>query len=229
MRLDKFLSNLKYGTRKEVTNFVRRGYVTVNGEKVSKASISINPETDKVVFNDEVVFYKESILLMLHKPQGYICAHSDGLHKTIFELVNEPYDRLDLHIAGRLDVDTEGLILLTNDGNLLHDIISPKKNVYKKYYVEVESPFEHSKLLKPMTIQDGRSYDYVPNPPLVETINETSLYLSINEGKFHQVKRMIEHCGSEVTYLRRESIGNLQLGDLEKGLITEVQKKDLFE
>mgnify|MGYP000866442351 CR=1 FL=1 len=133
-------------------------------------------------FEGQEIYYKETILLMVNKPSGVISANKDGLHETVLDLIGEPYNRFDLRIAGRLDIDTEGLILLTNDGKLLHKIISPNKDVYKKYYVEVDNPFDSKKLLRPMTILDGASHEYTPLPPRVEELTETSFYLEIKEG-----------------------------------------------
>ena len=231
MRLDRFLSNLKYGSRKDVSKAIKKGYCIVNEEVNKDPSIKIDPMKDKVVFDDNEVYYNDSVLLKLHKPKGYVSANHDKLHKTIFDLISEPYSRFDLHIAGRLDIDTEGLILLTNKGSLLHNIISPNKNIFKKYLVEVEKTFDINKLLEPMELLDGKDFPYTPHPPMVEAIDEKSFFLSIKEGKFHQVKRMVEHCGSEVTYLKRVSIGDIELGDLEVRRYEEVDenKKRLFE
>jgi len=222
MRLDKFLSNLKYGTRNEIKKAIKYGLVSIEGKPNIEAKTIVNPSVDKVYFDDKLVFYKEKILLMLHKPKGYISANKDGLHKTVVDLIGEPYSRFDLNIAGRLDIDTEGLILLTNDGVLLHDLISPKKDVYKKYYVEVDKAFDSRKLLSPMKILDGASHEYVPMTPKVERISDVSFYLQIKEGKFHQVKRMCEYYGVKVEYLKRIAIGdieldpNLQLGEYKE-------------
>lgn len=224
MRIDKLLSNLKYGSRKEVTNFIKKGYLRVNDETIKNPSYKVNLDRDLIVFMDQEIYYNDSILLMLHKPSGYVCANHDALHKTVFDLISEPYSRFDLNIAGRLDIDTEGLVLLTNDGNLLHNIISPNKNVYKKYYVEVEKGFDFDLLKEPMEILDGKNIPFKPAIPIVEKISDQSFYLSIKEGKFHQVKRMVSYHNDTVTYLKRVSIGDLDLGDLKKGKYKEIEK-----
>ena len=231
MRLDRFLSNLKYGSRKDVTKWIKKGYCLVNGEIVKDPAAKIEPMEDKVIFDDNEVYFNDSVLLKLHKPKGYVSANHDKVHQTVFDLISEPYSRFDLHIAGRLDIDTEGLVLLTNKGSLLHNIISPNKNIYKKYLVEVEKTFDFDMLLDPMEILDGKDYPFTPQPPKVEKIDEKSFYLSIKEGKFHQVKRMVEYCGSEVTYLKRVSIGDIELGDLEPRRYEEATEKEkrLFE
>lgn len=217
MRLDKFLSNLKYGTRKEIQKAIKRKLVYVNNELISNAAFKIDPVEDKVVFDEEEVFYKETILIMMNKPSGYVSATKDGKEKTVLELIGDPYSRFDLSIAGRLDKDAEGLLLLTNNGKLLHNIISPNKDVYKKYFVRVESPMKKpEKLAGSYEILDGRDYAYIPKTPKVEKINEYEFYLSINEGKFHQVKRMVEHFSNKVVYLKRVQIGQIKLDETLK-------------
>lgn len=213
MRIDKLLSNLKYGTRNEIKKAMKLGLATVNGEIVKDPKTNVNPEIDKVVFMEEEIYYKETILIMLNKPKGYVCANRDGLHKTVFELIEAPYDRFDLNIAGRLDIDTEGLILLTNSGEILHNIITPHKNVYKTYLVKVDKPFDAKKLLNKISILDGKSMPYEPMTPKVEQINDFEFHLSIREGKFHQVKRMCKHFNREVLNLKRISIGEHILSD----------------
>ena len=214
MRLDRFLSNLKYGTRKEIQKAIKRKLVYVNNTLISNVAHKIDPVKDVVVFNEEEVYYKETILLMMNKPSGYISANKDGKEKIVFELINEPYSRFDLSIAGRLDKDTEGLLLLTNNGKLLHNIISPNKDVYKKYFVRVENKFKNPKKLEnEYEILDGRDYPFKPNTPYVEKINDYEFYLSIKEGKFHQVKRMVEHFSNKVVYLKRVQVGQIKLDE----------------
>ena len=230
MRLDKYLSNLKYGTRKEVTKFIKKGLVKVNTDIIKNPSFQVKEE-DNVYLDDELLYYSDSIILLLHKPKGYVSANKDNLHPTVLELIDEPYNRFDLNIAGRLDIDTEGLVLLTNNGKILHNIISPKKDVYKKYYVEVDKSFDLTKFNNPFEILDGKDNPYTPAIPKTEMISDTSFYLSIKEGKFHQVKRMCKHFGSTVTYLKRVSIGELELGDIPIGEYQELQdnkKKAMF-
>jgi len=169
MRIDKLLTNLKYGSRKEIQQAIKQKEVYVNNELVKKKDLKVNPEQDIIMFYGEEVYYKESVLLMLNKPKGYVCANHDNLHDTVFKLIGEPYTRFDLNIAGRLDIDTEGLVLLTNDGTKLHNIITPKKDVFKKYYVEVEKPFKKpEKLATIYQIKDAKDNLYTPLTPIVE-------------------------------------------------------------
>lgn len=223
MRIDKLLSNLKYGSRKDIEKIVKQKRVFVNGELCKTSKEKVDPSKDEIMIDEEVVYYEESILLMMNKPAGYVSANHDDLHPTVFEFIHEPYNRLDLNIAGRLDIDTEGLLLFTNDGQLLHEIIHPKKNVYKEYYVEVKNKFDLACLQRPMEIQDGNGAPFRPMRPIVEEIDDTHFMMKIKEGKFHQVKRMVEHCGSEVVYLKRTKVGHLSLDNLlEPGEVVEV-------
>lgn len=213
MRVDKLLSNLKYGTRNEIKKALKKGLLEIDSEIIKDAKYNVDPSKCVIKFMDEIVYYKETVFLMMNKPKNYVCANRDGLHETIFDLIQEPYNRFDLKIAGRLDIDTEGLLLLTNNGDLIHSLINPNKDVYKKYFVRVDEKFDTSKLLKNFQILDGRNQPYTPLPPKVEVINETEFYLSIKEGKFHQVKRMCNHFDREVTYLKRVAIGDYKLDE----------------
>lgn len=222
MRLDKLFVNMKYGSRKEIKQICRKKMVTVNGEVITDSSFNVDPNEDVIMFGDEEIIYKENILLMLHKPKGYVSANRDSLHETVFELLEEPYTRMNLNIAGRLDIDTEGLLLLTDNGELLHELISPNKNIYKTYLVRTNKPFNPEVLLKPFEILDGKDRPYVPKTPFVEQINQYEFYLSIKEGKFHQVKRMVKHFRTEVIYLKRVAYGDIELGDLKLGEYKEI-------
>jgi len=222
MRLDKLLGNLKYGTRKEIKQIIRNKYVLINDQLAKDPSMQVDPMKDKIVIDDQEIIYKENILLMLHKPKGYVCANSDHLHKTVFDLLEEPYSRLNLNIAGRLDIDTEGLVLLTDNGELLHELISPNKNIYKTYLVRTESEFDPEVLLSDYELLDGNDRPYKPMKPYIEKINDFEFYLSIKEGKFHQVKRMVKKFGSEVVYLKRIAYGDILLDDLAMGEYKEI-------
>lgn len=222
MRLDKVLGNLKYGTRKEIRKLVKDKLVKINGEIAKDPAMHVNPSKDIILLNNEQVTYKDNILLMLHKPKGYVCANRDHLHKTVFELIEEPYSRLNLNIAGRLDIDTEGLVLLTDNGELLHDLISPNKNVYKTYLVRTNMKFNPNALLQDYELLDGNDRSYKPMTPFVERINDFEFYLSIKEGKFHQVKRMVKKFGAEVIYLKRIAYGDILLGELPVGEYKEI-------
>jgi 16S rRNA pseudouridine516 synthase len=229
MRLDKLLSMLNYGSRKAVKKLVKEGHVLVNNKPVHDASIHIDPNQDKVTVHDETVFYNDHIVIMLHKPSGFVCANHDTLHQTVFDLLNEPHNRLPLNIAGRLDIDTEGLVILSNDGKLIHSIIHPKKEVYKTYFVKTKTPVLNSEnLTKPMTLLDGAGKPYEVLTPKIKQIDEKTFELQIREGKFHQVKEMFKKIGHEVTYLKRIAIHDLVLDEtLEKGAYKVLSKEDI--
>jgi 16S rRNA pseudouridine516 synthase len=213
MRIDKVLSNLKYGTRNEIKEAIKNKLVVVNDVLCKSPKEQVDPTKDTILFDGNLVYYKEQITLMMNKPQGVISATKDGLHKTVIDLLQSPYDRFDFSIAGRLDIDTEGLLILSTDGDLIHSLITPKKNVFKTYYVEVERPMDAKDLLQDMLIKDGKNNDYVPMKRRVEQITDTSFHLSICEGKFHQVKRMVAYCNNKVTYLKRIAIGDIVLDE----------------
>jgi len=228
MRLDRFLSNLKYGTRKEIQVAIRKSKVKVDGTIINDTSFKIEPNTSSVEFDGESVYYNDNILLMLNKPAGYLSTREKGSTMTVYDLIGEPFSRFDLNIAGRLDKDTEGLLLLTNNGALLHSIISPNKKVYKKYYVKVDIPFDYKKLEQTIEIKDGRDNLYIPMNPIIELISDNEFYLSIHEGKYHQVKRMVSYFGSTVEYLKRVSVGNIVLDEsLNKGKYKIIDKYDI--
>ena len=229
MRLDKLLSNLKYGSRSDIKKYVKEKRVFVNGEAAKDSGMDINIGKDVITFDSLEVFCKENIYLMLNKPKGYICANRDGLHKTVLDLIGEPYSRYDLIIVGRLDIDTEGLLLLTNDGMWAHNIISPKNEHYKKYYVRLRDKLaNYEALLTGVTILDGENKPYLTKKAFIEPLGQNECYISICEGKFHQVKRMFEYINNEVVYLKRVSIANLELGDLQLGEYKEINKDDVL-
>ena len=214
MRLDKLLVERKYGSRREVQSGIRKGLVLVNNVVVKNPSNHVDLALDNVVFNHQDVPMKSIVTLMMNKPPQTVCANRDGLHKTVFDCLKEPYTRYDLHVAGRLDIDTEGLIILTNDGDYLHQIISPKKAVYKTYFVRTKKPFRYPEVLSSTyQIMDGRNELFTPLESIVKPVSEDEFYLSIQEGKFHQVKRMVEQFDNEVVYLKRVQIGDIVLDE----------------
>jgi len=231
MRIDKFLSNLNYGSRTEIKELCKKGLVLVNGLVVKSSQESIDPKIDKVRVCGEEVFYKEDLILMMNKPCGYICSSKDELYPSILNLLEEKYQRLNLLIVGRLDVDTEGLILLTTNGGLVHDITSPTKKITKTYYVKTEKKIIGEKRLEePLELIDGKGNKYRTSGGIVDKISDFELFLTIEEGKFHQVKKMIEAISNKVIYLKRISIGNLSLpNDLEMGAIKEIMINEIFK
>lgn len=212
VRLDKFLSHMGYGTRNEVKNIIKNGWVTIEGKTIKKADFQV--KEDQTVYVDDVpVSYVRYEYYILNKPAGYVSATEDTLHPTVMELI--PSIRNDLYPVGRLDLDTEGLLLVCNDGQLTHELLSPKKHVLKKYYVEFEGTLPENAIdvfAQPMDLDD-----FVTKPAKLEVLDQNKAYLTISEGKFHQVKRMFLKVGCEVTYLKRVSFGPLELKDLEIG------------
>ncbi|PKE21569.1 pseudouridine synthase [Macrococcoides caseolyticum] len=214
MRLDKFLGNHGFGTRKEVKLLVKRGAVKVNDVVVKKSDIKIVPENDTVTVYDEVVMYEPFVYIMLNKPAGYISSTKDYKDETVLELI-EGFEHYDLHPVGRLDKDTEGLLILTNDGQFSHDVLSPRKHVNKTYFARVDGYVTDDtvELFKAgITLDDG--YKAMPAELQIISAGEISeIELVIQEGKFHQVKRMFKAVDMTVIYLKRIKMGGLPLDE----------------
>ncbi|MDO9630051.1 MAG: pseudouridine synthase [Acholeplasmataceae bacterium] len=227
MRIDKFLSNLKYGSRKEIKQLLRAHEVKINLKRVIDPATSIDPNKELVFIDGEQVFYKESIDIMIYKPVGYLSANHDSMHSVITSLIQAPYDRFDFSIAGRLDLDAEGLLILTTDGNFAHHIMHPKKHIEKTYEVMLDKPFvHHQALLNGIFVKDGYNDEYFAKAIAIKK-NKEYVTIIIDEGKFHQVKRMFQAVGYEVLRLKRTRIGNLELKDLKPGEYKEFERKDL--
>lgn len=222
VRLDKFLSHMGYGTRNEVKNIIKNGWVTIEGKTIKKADFQV--KEDQTVYVDDVpVSYVRYEYYILNKPAGYVSATEDTLHPTVMELI--PSIRNDLYPVGRLDLDTEGLLLVCNDGQLTHELLSPKKHVLKKYYVEFEGTLPENAVeifAQPMDLDD-----FITKPAKLEVLDQDKAYLTISEGKFHQVKRMFQKVGCEVSYLKRVSFGPLELKDLEIGQARALTSKEI--
>lgn len=214
MRLDKFLGNHGFGTRKEVKLLVKRGAVKVNDVVVKKSDIKIVPENDTVTVYNEVVMYEPFVYIMLNKPAGYISSTKDYKDETVLELI-EGFEHYDLHPVGRLDKDTEGLLILTNDGQFSHDVLSPRKHVNKTYFARVDGYVTDDtvELFKAgITLDDG--YKAMPAELQIISAGEISeIELVIQEGKFHQVKRMFKAVDMTVIYLKRIKMGGLPLDE----------------
>lgn len=212
MRLDKLLANSGYGSRKDVKQLIKNKLVRVNETVVKKADMHINPETDQIICRGEEVHYEQFKYFMLHKPQGVISATVDVEHRTVIDLLDNKDQVSDLFPVGRLDKDTEGLLLLTNDGKLAHNLLSPKKHVDKKYFAKVEGIVtEEDRVAFAKGVNIG---DYITKPAslnvrLSADISEVEIIIS--EGKFHQVKRMFEAVNKKVIYLKRLEMGPLEL------------------
>ncbi len=224
MRLDKFLSNNGFGSRKEVKDLVKKGYVSINDNFKIKFDESIDPTVDVIKVDDEVIEYKENYYFLMNKPKGYISATEDFYQDTVLDLIPE-YAYLHLFPVGRLDKDTTGLLILTTDGQMAHRLISPKFHVDKVYYVEVDKvlnpnikdTFEHGLKL------DGE--DLLPSK--FEYLDEFHARVTLHQGKYHQVKRMFEHFGYSVVNLHRETFAFLNLDGVEEGTYRELTEDEI--
>lgn len=229
MRIDKLLSHLKYCTRSEAKQYLNMHTVLVNGKRVLSPGEEVFPERYDITIDGEIMFYKPEIHLMMYKPIGYISANHDRMFPCATDFIKEPYHRFDFSIAGRLDVDAEGLLILTTSGTLVHEITSPRKHLEKIYEVILDKPFRHEKkLMSGVEIQDGKSELYTAKALHIETKGNVC-YLTIDEGKFHQVKRMFKAVGYEVLNLKRIQIGALKLGKLAPGEYIEFNKENLYD
>ena len=210
MRLDKLLAHYGIGTRKEVKNYIRKGFVTVNGSIIKKDDFKVDYETDKIIFDGELITYKPYVYIMLNKPAGYVSATKDNVHPTVVDLIYG-YEQYDLFPVGRLDLDTEGLLLLTNDGDFAHKLLAPSRHHSKLYYACVEGIMDENDILK---FKEGITIDHYrcqsSNLSIIKTEDNTSeVLIEIFEGKFHQVKKMVESVGKKVTYLKRLQMKNM--------------------
>ncbi|WP_214727605.1 pseudouridine synthase [Exiguobacterium sp. s168] len=214
MRLDKLLSNMGAGSRKEVKLLLKAGAIQVDGEIVRDPKQHVDVESQQVLMYGEPVTYQKYIYLMMNKPPGVISATEDKRDETVIDLLFEDVTYFKPFPVGRLDKDTEGLLLLTNDGAFNHALMSPKKHVEKTYYAEVTGVLTQEDveaIAAGVTLEDG--YQAKPGKLVILSTTETdsTLELTITEGKFHQVKRMMLALGKEVTFLKRRSIGRLEL------------------
>lgn len=229
MRLDKMLAHMNYGTRREVKELIRKGYVMVNGETITNDDYKVDEINDEVIIANEKVEYKDKVYIMLNKPDGYISATFDNHDPTVIDLIDE-YNYMDIFPVGRLDKDTHGLLLITNDGDLAHNLLSPKKHVDKKYFLKYEGHITdkaYKAFEEGIVLDDG----YKTMPAKLIDLGNNEANVIIKEGKFHQVKIMMERVGCKVTYLKRVEFGSLKLDDeLEEGkyrLLTEEELNSL--
>lgn len=227
MRLDKYLCSADLGTRSQVKELIRKGRITVNGAVGKRPELQIEPQRDEVALDKIPIVFNEYVYYMLYKPAGYVSATEDQRYPTVMELLPADVRRKDLFPVGRLDLDTEGLLLITNDGALAHRLMSPRHHVPKTYYARVQGivgDAEVKRFANGVEIGEKR-----PTQPAVLQIlsqgNVSEIELTITEGKYHQVKRMFEAVGKRVLYLKRLCMGTLTLDPaLEQGsfrLLTE--------
>lgn len=213
LRLDKYLADMGIGTRSEVKGYIRKGRVKINGQVAKQPESKITSE-DKITFDERVISYIVTEYFMLNKPAGVVSASRDKFASTVVDLIEEG-KRKDLFPVGRLDKDTEGLLIITNDGDLAHRLLSPKKHVRKLYFAKVQGRVEEADINR---FQEGINLeeDFTTLPAELEIISsgeESEVLVTISEGKFHQIKRMFEAVGKEVLYLKRLQMGTLALDE----------------
>lgn len=228
MRLDKFLCDTAGLTRTEAKNAVKKGQIAVNGQVQKAADFKVKENTDTVTFQGKPLSYAAFHYYMLHKPAGVITATEDKKENTVMDILREEKVK-NLFPVGRLDKDTEGLLLITDDGELAHNLLSPKKHVDKEYLVKVRDSISEEdcrKLSEGVDIGDEKP----TAPAKVERVAEKEVLLTIREGRFHQVKRMLQAVGNEVLYLKRLSMGSLRLPeDLEKGAYRPLSEEEIYK
>jgi 16S rRNA pseudouridine516 synthase len=221
MRLDKFLANAGVGTRSEVKNLIKLGVVLVNKELIQDSGFDVNPERDEVLVDESPIDYQEYVYLMLNKPKGYVSAREDRKDPTAFSLI-QGYEHRDLHLVGRLDKDTTGLLIFTDNGQLTHHLTSPKHDVGKIYHVTLDQPMD-KKLIPVFKAGFSLGEKEMVKAAEVHLLpNDHQVALTIYEGKFHQVKRMFAKFGYQVINLHREAVGELTLGTLKEGEFREL-------
>ncbi|HEY8395333.1 MAG TPA: pseudouridine synthase [Bacilli bacterium] len=215
MRLDKFISYTLNLTRSAAKILIQKGEVTVNDSVIRKSDFQVDLARDAVYYKGGILEYQQDIYLLLNKPAGYISSRKDEYYPSVLNFLSG-YEKYSLFIVGRLDVDSEGLLLLTNDGALAHRLTSPNFHVPKKYYVKVEGMFTDSDVelfQNGMEIRDGDGEIFRTEPAALEIISESEAFITICEGKFHQVKRMCLAAGKKVKRLVRTEIGPLRLDE----------------
>jgi len=230
MRLDRFLADCGLGTRSEVKKMIKSGAVAVNGKTITKAEVHVDADSDTVTAFGTEVEYRKFVYLMLNKPQGYISATRDGRTPTVMELVPEEYLHFEPFPVGRLDIDTEGFLFITNDGDLAHRLLSPKKHIPKTYVARIQKPVTERDIKafrEGVVLDDG----YKTLPAELKGFEDKNGFwaeIVIHEGKFHQVKRMFEAVSNKVLYLKRTKMNKLALEEeLELGEVRELTDEEL--
>ena len=216
MRLDKCLADCGLGTRSEVKSLLKAKRITVNGKVVTNGKVQVNPETDVILFDGEKIQYEEFVYIMMNKPKGVVSATEDNLHKTVLDLIDPLYFKKGAFPVGRLDIDTHGLLLLTNDGELAHRLLSPKKHVTKIYQARVEgvmTPEDAAAFERGIVLSDGTECMPARLDILRATQDESVVQIHLKEGKFHQVKRMVKACRKTVVDLEQLTMGPLKLDE----------------
>lgn len=230
MRLDKFLSECGICSRSESKIFIKKGMITVNGKKAAKGEEKIDPDNDEIMFKEQKIIYAEFEYYMLNKPAGVVSATEDKNDKTVIDLLPKPHAK-DIFPVGRLDKDTEGLLIITNDGETAHRLLSPKKHVDKTYFVRTSGGEIGTEEVEKLENGVDIGEEKLTLPAEIEILKNGEIsesLLTIREGKFHQVKRMFKAVGREVIYLKRISMGNIKLDEsLEKGECRKLSEDEI--
>lgn len=228
MRLDKFLVEMEIGSRSQVKAYIKKGFIEVNGSVCKESDYKLNENSDKVTYAGNELKYQKFQYFLLNKPQGVVTARKDNKDKTVMDLLTGVRKK-DFSPVGRLDKDTEGLLLITNDGELAHKLLSPKKHVDKVYRVKLARTIGKTEIDKLETGVDIGDDD-LTLPAKIQKIHDTEILLTIHEGRFHQVKRMMQAVENEVLHLRREAFGSLHLDEsLKSGDFRELTIEEINE
>ena len=236
LRIDKYLADCGIGTRSEVKKYIKAKQITINGEFVVKPEQKIDENTDAICFKGQPITYEKYVYYLLHKPAGCVTAKQDNVHKTVMECFPDEIRAKDIAPVGRLDLDTEGLLLFTNDGPLTHHLLSPTHHIPKTYYALLDKELPESAVeLFRSGLDIGDEKPTLPAElivlPVSEEVTGNKVYsaeITIHEGRFHQVKRMFEAVGCKVTYLKRISMGTLDLGDIKKGEYRKLTEEEII-
>jgi 16S rRNA pseudouridine516 synthase len=230
LRLDRYLANMGCGSRSEVKLLIKNGKATINAVMIKDPAFQVSPDHDQVCLNGQPIVFQRFFYLMMNKPAGVITATEDLKATTVLDLIETRYHNKDIVPVGRLDKDTEGLLLLTNDGELNHNLLSPKKHVDKCYFAKIDgwvTSGDQEAFAKGIVLDDG----YCTLPGKLEVTFEgpiSEVMITIREGKFHQIKRMFQALGKKVLYLKRISMGSLVLDpDLAPGEYRELTKDEI--
>ena len=227
MRVDKMIGNANLDTRRNIKRNAKKGALVINGELVKDTSTQVDPNVDEVFYMGEFVDYFENIYIMMNKPAGYLSATIDE-DPTVIDLLDPFYQNLDLSIAGRLDKDTRGLLLISTDGKFVHKVTSPNSNIEKTYLVETRDDIDESFIEKFQEGVEIKEEAYIARPAKLEIIDERKAMVKVTEGKFHLVKRLFSNLGNEVVSLKRTAIGELSLDPhLEEGSYRELTEEEL--
>ncbi len=230
LRIDKIISDMGFASRREVKSLIRNGRVLAGGNVVTSSDAKFDTDSVRITVDGEEVRYRKFRYIMMNKPDGFVCATEDTRERTVIELLDERTKRQSLFTVGRLDKDTEGLLILTNDGDYAHKIISPKSDISKRYYAKVRGKLNDediSRVRRGLVLGDGTRC-LPAELEITSAADESDCVITVSEGKYHQVKRMMASLGKPVIYLKRLSIGDLVLDEaLETGEWRELSEREI--